>query len=137
MKNMKIILVLAALSATPALASEGGATHLFPAPVANRAKATAPDAVKLEEPKYFAEQSGAANLKWTASETATNYQLQVATDPNFKWLVVNEQNLKETSFQVSGLEAGKHYFWRVLAVNRNNDATWTKSFWAQSMFSAK
>ena len=137
MKNMKIILILAALSASPVLASEGGATNLFPKPQANPAKATTPDMVKLEAPKFFAELSGTASLKWSASPTATNYHLQVATDPNFKWLVVNEQELKDTGFEVKGLEAGKHYFWRVLAVKRDNNATWMKSYWAQSMFSAK
>lgn len=110
-------------------------TTLFPQPVADHARGTAPASVKLTEPAMLAKVSGATtNLQWQASEGATAYHVQVATDPNFKWLKADEHWVKETSFQASGLEAGKTYYWRVAPWKDGNLASTNKGAFARSAF---
>jgi hypothetical protein len=118
---------------------EGHKAPLFPQPVANRAKATAPSTPELTAPAFMSKVSGGnVTLKWNSVPTADFYRVQVATDANFKWLISDEKALmhKETSFEVKGLEAGKHYYWRVFAVKSDNDPGYTKSLASKSMFEA-
>jgi hypothetical protein len=108
---------------------------LFPPKETNPAKRAVPAKPELVAPAYFAAiKADKTNLEWKAVEGADQYHVQVATDPNFKWLVANEQAVKATNFEVAGLEAGKHYFWRVSAVKTDNWNTFRKSFFAMSMF---
>lgn len=108
---------------------------LFPEPQAQPEKRAVPAKPDLSSPAYFSEVKGdKVELKWTAVPGADEYHVQVATDPNFKWLVANEYHHKTTSFEATGLEAGKHYFWRVSAVKSKNWDTFRKSFFATSMF---
>lgn len=141
MFKSKFFLAIAALLVSSltqaAVVKEYEAHHLFPYPTPNKELATTPAAPKLVGPSYFAKMNNNATLTWEAVPTATNYHLQVATDPNFKWLVVEQYNLEQTTFQVDSLEAGKHYYWRVLAVKRDNVASWMKSAWAGSMFTTQ
>jgi len=149
---MKILVSLLAFALTlaltsPSLASdekhEGGGhgnlaekmNALFPQPADQPAKRDVPAKPELSSPAYFAEVQGdKVSLQWKPVEGADEYHVQVATDPNFKWLVANEYHHKATSLDVNGLEAGKHYFWRVSAVKSHNWNTFRKSFFATSMF---
>lgn len=148
---MKIIVSLFAFALTlaltsPVLAEEGhgGGGHgnlaekmnsLFPEKQPVPAKREVPAKPELSAPAYFSEvKGGTASLTWKAVAGADEYHVQVATDPNFKWLVANADHHKDTSFEATNLEAGKHYFWRVAAVKSNNWSTWRKSFFASSMF---
>jgi hypothetical protein len=109
---------------------------LFPGKEKNAALATAPAAVNTVEPKFLAVvPAGKVKLQWSDAK-APEYHLQVATDPNFKWLVVNEKFVKGTSFEVTA-EAGKKYFWRVASFNSANDSYFTKSGFTSSAFSTK
>ena len=65
---------------------------------------------------------GAANLslnptfEWTSSDPSAIYHLQVATDPNFNQLVIDEENISTTNYASSiDLEHNRTYFWRVQA----------------------
>lgn len=108
---------------------------LFPPKEADPKMSAEPAKTTLETPAAYAKVTGSeVTLKWKAVETADQYHLQVATDPNFKWLVTNEFFLKDTSFKVANLEAGKHYFWRVNAVKENNEPTHRKSGFVMSTF---
>lgn len=108
---------------------------LFPKKQADPAKSVLPAKTELTEPAYFAKISGdKATLKWKAVEGADQYHLQVATDPNFKWLKVNEEMMTGTSYDVAQLEPGIHYFWRVQAIKSENEQTFRKSQFATSMF---
>ncbi len=110
---------------------------LFP-PLERNSKLTArPAAVELTAPKFLAKVSGEAKLEWKAAKGANSYHIQVATDPNFKWLVAQEQMLKITSFSFTKTESGKKYYWRVAAFNSDNDAMYTKSNFTSSVFVAK
>jgi hypothetical protein len=150
---MKIAISLLAFAMTLALTAkslaneggheEGGEHHglaakmnaLFPQPADHPDKRKVPEKPELSSPAYFTEIKGdKATLQWKAVEGADEYHVQVATDPNFKWLAANDYHVKATSFDVSGLEAGKHYFWRVAAVKSENWKTFRRSFFAGSMF---
>lgn len=77
---------------------------------------------------------GPVTLRWQAAENADVYHVQVAKDPAFKWLVKNEQNVQGTSLEVSELEQGNNYWWRVAARKPANDPKYTKGFFSRSSF---
>jgi hypothetical protein len=127
----------------PALAAtEGEAEHksganldLFPPPKADLSKSARPAKPELLEPSYRAQISAdTATLKWSSVANADGYHLQLATDPAFKWLVVNEELFKGTSYEAKGLEKGKHYFWRVAAMKTDNAPTFMKGWFSLSTF---
>ncbi|MBX3040213.1 MAG: fibronectin type III domain-containing protein [Bdellovibrionaceae bacterium] len=152
MKKLELFLVLFAsltLSATSFAAAEehdahgGGLPHrdntaLFPQPKADPAKASAPAPAKLLEPAFSASVSGeAVTLKWAAVPTADVYHVQVATDPNFKWLKTDDHTVKGTELKVDGLEKGKTYFWRVAGWKNSNMAATNKGTFSSSTFVTK
>lgn len=109
---------------------------LFPPKHKDPAHSASPNTVKLTSPKFLAQISGASvKLEWSVAEGASNYHVQVATDPNFKWLIANDAFVKGTSFEATQLEAGKKYYWRVAAVKGQNDSMFTKSLFVSSVFS--
>lgn len=111
---------------------------LFPPKKADPAKATPPGKVTLVSPKFEEQVSGdSVTLKWQEVATANMYHLQVATDPNFKWLKVDDHAVKGTSFDVKGLEAGKLYFWRVAGWKNDNMAATNHGFFTASSFEVK
>lgn len=137
--SIAVFVLISALASTQkALAHEGHErdnTTLFPLKQPNRLLATAPEKAELVAPEAFAKISGAqVTLKWKAAFAAEFYHLQVATDPNFKWLKIDEPFLSATSFDLKDLEAGKHYYWRVASVLTSNIPGSTKSAFARSMF---
>lgn len=135
------------LSANLALAAGGGSAghggkpydlNAVKQPVPDLAKATAPKPPQLLEPEALQKVSGTnVTLKWQATEGAEVYHVQVATDPNFKWLIVDEQSFPQTSIQPQGLVLNKNYFWRVAARKPTNDAGATKSFFSSSSFTTR
>ena len=110
---------------------------LFPEKLKNPALSKVPATVDLISPKFLARIDGTAKLEWKEAAGANSYHVQVATDPNFKWLVVNEKSVQATSFEFTPSEAGKKYFWRVAAFNTNNESMFTKSLFNGSAFIAK
>lgn len=102
--------------------------------VANKSVATEPEKVTLLAPAFEAKVDGSTVLKWKASASADKYLVQLATDANFKWLVVNEANYTKTELEVKGLEKGKNYYWRVFAIKSNNEPGYMKSPATKSMF---
>lgn len=132
-----VILTTSSLIGFSAVAAEGGGHHEigFPQPVPEKAKAKRPAQPELLEPKALSKISGSsATLKWAPVENASVYVVQVATDPNFKWLITNNSAVSETSLQLSGLEAGKMYFWRVAASIPSNTASYTQGVFKASSF---
>lgn len=109
---------------------------LFPEKQKNKANTTRPTTVKLTSPKFLANiATPSTKLEWSAGDGATSYHVQVATDPNFKWLVANEQFVKTNSFEVGNLEPGHKYYWRVASLKGENDSMFTKSLFVSSIFS--
>lgn len=114
----------------------GGANmNLFPPPQADRSKVARPGKPELVEPSWHSKiAADAITLKWNAVATADAYHVQVATDPNFKWLVSEQQLHKGTTLDVKGLQAGTHYFWRVAALKTDNTPSYMKGWYASSEF---
>ncbi|MEK6627687.1 MAG: fibronectin type III domain-containing protein [Bdellovibrionota bacterium] len=98
---------------------------------------TTPTTVELSSPKFLSKLSGPAKLEWKAATGANAYHVQIATDPNFKWLVIDEHFVKTTSFEFTNPTSNTQYFWRVAAINTNNEAMFTKSNFASSAFTVK
>ena len=150
---MKILISLITFVCTlaltsPSVAAEGGGEHggghgnltekmnaLFPHKKADPEKSNVPAKPELAGPAYFSKiDADKTTLTWKAVPTADEYHVQVATDPNFKWLTANEYHVKDTTFEATNLVPGKHYYWRVAAVKSTNWSTFRKSFFAMSMF---
>jgi hypothetical protein len=113
-------------------------TTLFPPRVADGTMATAPEKPELLEPAFQAKVEGTStNLTWKESAGADVYHVQVATDPNFKWLVKEDRNVKGSSFTADGLQAGKTYFWRVAPWKNGNMAATNKGRFSQSVFETR
>lgn len=128
----------AAHAAPAAHGSKNDPGKLFPKPQMNKSKSTPPKKTELIEPAFQAQVPGTSvTLKWNAVDTAENYHLQVATDPNFKWLKVDENFVKRPSYDVTGLDAGKKYYWRVAAVKNSNDPMYIKGPFEVSSFETK
>jgi hypothetical protein len=113
----------------------GANLDLFPPPKADASKSARPAKPELTAPAYRAQINGdSVTLKWSQVPAANAYHLQVATDPNFKWLTVNQEMMTENTFEVKGLEKGKHYFWRVAALKTDNLSTFMKGWFSLSTF---
>jgi hypothetical protein len=114
---------------------------IMPQPVKNPEQADRPSPVKLVSPKFLSSVSGtAAKLQWTDSSRAKAYHIQVSKDAGFNnrsMYVADEKWVKDTTFDVSNLEPGQKYFWRVAAVNDENDSMFTKSLFVSSAFEVK
>lgn len=111
---------------------------LFPQPQAEISKATPPAKPELLQPAFQAVVTGEnVTLTWKEVASANAYHVQVATDPNFKWLKADEHFVKGSSFEVKGLEKGHLYFWRVAGWKNDNMAGTNKSFFATSAFETK
>jgi subtilisin-like proprotein convertase family protein len=64
-------------------------------------------------------------LKWNAVDQATAYRLQVATDPDFGDIIVDEL-INETMFQAPELDDDTGYYWRVAALNACGDGSFSE-----------
>ncbi len=131
-----ILFMIVLTLGTEALASNN--EMLYPPPKPNLENGKLPEKVELASPKFMATiTSPNVILKWKANKEAKNYHLQVATDPNFKWLKVDEHMYQGTEYEVKQLEEDKHYYWRVAPTNNEKWAGQTKGYFATSMFQTK
>ncbi|AZZ38022.1 fibronectin type III domain-containing protein [Bdellovibrio sp. qaytius] len=114
---------------------------IFPTKQKKAGSNAVPAKVKLESPKFLAKVSGdAVTLQWAASEGATTYHIQVSKDAGFNnrsMYVVEDKKLAATTLEVKGLESGVKYFWRVAAVNSDQESMYIKSPFAFSEFEVK
>lgn len=96
------------------------------------------DVTETVAPAFLASvPAGSVQLTWKPAKDATTYHVQVATDPNFKWLVVNEKFVAETQYNFTQAEAGQRYFWRVAGRKADNNAGYTKANFIGSAFNVK
>lgn len=59
------------------------------------------------------------NFTWTQSSEAKTYHLQVASDMQFKQIILDETQIKASEFSTDKLSLGR-YFWRVASVIEKN-----------------
>jgi hypothetical protein len=64
-------------------------------------------------------------LTWNEVENSTTYQIQITDDPNFQEENLIDYESSENSLNLSDLEFGTNYFWRVRSVNQNGPSEWT------------
>ena len=108
--------------------------EIFKQPVANVALSEMPTSTQVVEPAFLSQVKGSeVTLKWKAVE-GVKYHLQVATDPNFKWLVVNEPLVSYTEYPLKNLQPKTQYFWRVYTQKPDNSRGYTKGQPAGSEF---
>jgi hypothetical protein len=111
---------------------------LFPEKQASKSLSQRPAQVQLQSPAFRAKVPGTeVQLSWQSVSGADTYHLQVATDPNFKWLVINDAFVKEPVYNFASAQAGTRYFWRVASWNSKNDSGYTKSNFSTSHFETK
>jgi len=66
------------------------------------------------------------SLTWEASERATNYRVEVSTDPEFSQLPVQGTSSQTTFTVPNPLEFATIYYWRVKAVNIGGESDWSQ-----------
>ncbi len=111
---------------------------LFPPLKANLSLGERPAKPELTAPSFFQKiNASKVTLEWKAAPAAESYHVQVATDPNFKWLINEKQLFKATTLEVDGLESGKHYFWRVSSMKPENKKGFIQSAFSSSMFATE
>jgi len=67
-------------------------------------------------------------LTWNATAGALGYRLQVSTDSSFSSTVFDQQGLKDTLQQVSGLANNTTYYWRVSATGTGGTSQWSATW---------
>jgi|GEM_PF-2660724 hypothetical protein len=91
----------------------------------------APDAPKLVSPD-----SGLANavldpsmnLIWNASYEATSYGLQISPYNDFRYSMIDQSNLTDTSRTVNGFDSLTTYCWRANATNSFGTSNWSSAW---------
>lgn len=92
------------------------------------------DSLALTAPKLIAPEDGASGvsthplLSWDIVKSAKTYNIQVATDKEFKReIVVDTSNVRITSLEVKkGLKTKETYYWRVSAADSNRTSGWSE-----------
>lgn len=91
------------------------------------AAGTAPSAPsKLEQPKANSETS--VYLQWSSVSTAETYDIEYAIKESYfdyTDQTTTKTGIKTTTYEVTGLESGQKYFFRVRAVNGDGESPWT------------
>lgn len=67
-------------------------------------------------------------LEWHASKTAKTYEIEYATErDNFDYTdqTTKVSSIEFTKYEISGLETGEQYFFRVRAVNDDGESGWS------------
>ncbi len=93
---------------------------IFKQPTSNLSLSQPPEATQLIEPGFMSQVKGTeVTLKWKEIP-GVKYHLQVATDPMYKWLVVDQLLVSYTEYSVKNLQPGTQYFWRVYTQHPGN-----------------
>ena len=108
-------------------ASNEGGTSAFSAPRSfTTAELPLPDTPALVSPADNAiDQPRTLTLTWENAANASTYDLQVSKNTNFTNLVTDESGLAGTSREISSLEFGTEYVWRVRARNSRGTSAWS------------
>lgn len=76
-------------------------------------------------------QAAPVSLDWTQRGFGRSYHLQVAKDPQFSTLEVDEPGLKQSGYELASVDPGTTYYWRVNTTNYGGTGEWaTRSFTA-------
>lgn len=90
---------------------------------------TPPQAPTLSTPTNNAtEVALSPTLTWNAVSNTVSYILQVSANNSFSSFVYNQSGLTNTNQQITGLNSGSEYYWRVNATNIYGTSGWS-SIW--------
>jgi hypothetical protein len=67
-------------------------------------------------------------LSWSVVVGATEYRVQVATDPNFTTILVHDSLVPGPAKAVGPLAGGTNHYWRVKARNNFGEGPWSETF---------
>ena len=83
-------------------------------------------------PTLTAPQNGSSNelsvveLQWNTAATSVTYQLQLARDPGFNSMLIDENGISGNGYPLYDLELGKDHFWRIRAHNESGFSDWSE-----------
>ncbi|MCX6137105.1 MAG: FG-GAP-like repeat-containing protein [Ignavibacteriales bacterium] len=66
-------------------------------------------------------------LRWNTSVGATSYRVQVATNPNFTPVFLDQPNIAGTAFAVNDVNPFTIYYWRVNASSSSVEGSWSEA----------
>jgi hypothetical protein len=84
-------------------------------------------------PVLVAPENGAEGLRstilfeWQRTERSVHYRFQVATDPNFLNIFIDQGNITATSYEVTSLAYQTVYYWRVAGSNAAGQGEWSET----------
>ncbi len=110
--------------------------NFYPSHKPVKAKTQMPPAVIIEQPKPFEKiSSSSVVLKWAPQDQTQNYHLQIAKDPQFKWLIVEKNPITAHQFELDLTpDSPEQIFWRVAPLSPSNDNGYTKGPFSASSF---
>ncbi|PKD43236.1 PQQ-dependent sugar dehydrogenase [Rhodohalobacter barkolensis] len=65
-------------------------------------------------------------LRWEPVDQGARYKVQVSSSENFATMFVDESDVVQIEFELSGLDYETQYYWRVRAVNAAGDGEWSQ-----------
>jgi hypothetical protein len=66
-------------------------------------------------------------LRWTPVGYVNTYDLEVASDPAFTSLIVNQSQMTDAFFTLDSVAGNSDYYWRVRARNLSGTSNWTET----------
>ena len=73
-------------------------------------------------------QSLTVDLQWNEDDPADTYSLQVATDDEFNNIIADETGIANNNYEITGLDNGQLYYWKVKAHNSGKFSNWSEVF---------
>lgn len=67
-------------------------------------------------------------LEWSAVKTAETYEIEYATNKRYfdeSNATTKISSIKSTRYEITGLESGEEYFFRIRCVNENGESSWS------------
>jgi hypothetical protein len=87
-----------------------------------------PQVVQLMQPGNAVNNlEGPVDFTWMTSDCPGNYDLQIATDPLFTKIIINESRLTNPNYTFGEALANTQYFWRCRATADTFTGTWSQS----------
>ncbi len=72
--------------------------------------------VQLKPDENFVLRGKGPQLQWTASADAAKYRLEIASDKDFKHILLDRSDLSANHYDASGLSDVGHYYWRLTSI---------------------
>ena len=76
----------------------------------------------------FDEVRDTVDLVWNYAENAGTYSIELARDLFFNDLIISEENIIDTSYQVTGLTGESTFYWRVKSINLSGESNYSDAF---------